>query len=277
MAATGGLLLANAPAWLVYLGAAVAASSITLTRPIQAAILPSLSRTPEPTAANGRRRHRHRLDAGRAGAGRLALAVTGSAVASLERRWSTYRPCWCAASTPLRLTRSRWTRTPHGGRPSRRGGWARRAPARANHAPSCRCSVRPRSCGARWTCSSWCWRWMLALGESGVGFLERRAEPVACWAPPSASAWSGGAAWPDRSASASCSGRAGGHRPDLERCWRWPAGGGRHRRVVMDVSATTSSSGPPTHGCWLACSACWRASTWRRWPSDRSWRRCSSR
>ena len=47
---------------------------------------------------------------------------------------------------------------------------------------------------------------VLALGESGVGFLERRAEPVACWAPPSASAWSGGAAWPDRSASASCSG-----------------------------------------------------------------------
>jgi MFS family permease len=53
MGATGMLLLVDAPAWLVYLGAAAAASSITLTRPIQAAILPSLSRTPsELTAAN---------------------------------------------------------------------------------------------------------------------------------------------------------------------------------------------------------------------------------
>ena len=53
MGATGMLLLIDAPAWLVYLGAAAAASSITLTRPIQAAILPSLSRTPsELTAAN---------------------------------------------------------------------------------------------------------------------------------------------------------------------------------------------------------------------------------
>jgi MFS family permease len=53
MSATGMLLLVDAPAWLVYLGAAAAASSITLTRPIQAAILPSLSRTPsELTAAN---------------------------------------------------------------------------------------------------------------------------------------------------------------------------------------------------------------------------------
>jgi len=53
MGATGVLLLVDAPAWLVYLGAAGAASSITLTRPIQAAILPSLSRTPsELTAAN---------------------------------------------------------------------------------------------------------------------------------------------------------------------------------------------------------------------------------
>jgi hypothetical protein len=46
-------LLANAPGPLVYLAAAGAATSITLTRPIQAAILPSLSRTPsELTAAN---------------------------------------------------------------------------------------------------------------------------------------------------------------------------------------------------------------------------------
>jgi MFS family permease len=85
MAATGGLLLANAPAWLVYLGAAVAASSITLTRPIQAAILPSLSRTPsELTAANvaaGGIATASML-VGPALAG-LALAVTGSAAVFL--------------------------------------------------------------------------------------------------------------------------------------------------------------------------------------------------
>ena len=50
---TAGALLVDAPAPLVYLAAASAATSITLTRPIQAAILPSLSRTPsELTAAN---------------------------------------------------------------------------------------------------------------------------------------------------------------------------------------------------------------------------------
>jgi MFS family permease len=50
---TAGALLIGAPAPLVYLAAASAATSITLTRPIQAAILPSLSRTPsELTAAN---------------------------------------------------------------------------------------------------------------------------------------------------------------------------------------------------------------------------------
>ena len=81
MAVTGGLLLADAPAWIVYLGAAVAASSITLTRPIQAAILPSLSRTPsELTAANvaaGGIATAAML-VGPALAG-LALALTGSA------------------------------------------------------------------------------------------------------------------------------------------------------------------------------------------------------
>ena len=50
---TAAALLADAPAPLVYLTASAAATSITLTRPIQAAILPSLSRTPsELTAAN---------------------------------------------------------------------------------------------------------------------------------------------------------------------------------------------------------------------------------
>jgi cyclic nucleotide-binding protein/MFS transporter len=53
MALTAAALLANAPAPLIYLAAASAATSITLTRPVQAAILPSLSRTPsELTAAN---------------------------------------------------------------------------------------------------------------------------------------------------------------------------------------------------------------------------------
>ena len=53
MALTAAALFADAPGWVVYGAAALAATSITLTRPIQAAILPSLSRTPsELTAAN---------------------------------------------------------------------------------------------------------------------------------------------------------------------------------------------------------------------------------
>jgi MFS family permease len=85
MSATGVLLLIDAPAWIVYLAAAVAASSITLTRPIQAAILPSLSRTPsELTAANvaaGGIANASML-VGPVLAG-IALAVTGSATVFL--------------------------------------------------------------------------------------------------------------------------------------------------------------------------------------------------
>jgi MFS family permease len=85
MGGTGLLLLVNAPAWIVYLAAAAAASSITLTRPIQAAILPSISRTPsELTAANvaaGGIATASML-VGPALAG-LALAVTGSATVFL--------------------------------------------------------------------------------------------------------------------------------------------------------------------------------------------------
>ena len=52
-AAIAASLLANAPVALVYALAAAANTTITLTRPVQAAILPSLSRTPaELTAAN---------------------------------------------------------------------------------------------------------------------------------------------------------------------------------------------------------------------------------
>jgi MFS family permease len=52
-AAIAASLLANAPVALVYALAAAANTAITLTRPVQAAILPSLSRTPaELTAAN---------------------------------------------------------------------------------------------------------------------------------------------------------------------------------------------------------------------------------
>lgn len=53
MGLTALALLASAPAPIVYVAAASAAAAITLTRPVQAAILPSLSRTPaEMTAAN---------------------------------------------------------------------------------------------------------------------------------------------------------------------------------------------------------------------------------
>jgi hypothetical protein len=82
MALTAGALLLQAPSPLVYLAAASAATSITLTRPVQAAILPSLSRTPsELTAANvtAGAIETGAMLVGPIAAG-LALALTGSGV-----------------------------------------------------------------------------------------------------------------------------------------------------------------------------------------------------
>jgi MFS family permease len=54
MLATAVAMILDSPVWLIYGGAAVAASSLVVTRPTQSALLPSLSRAPEElTAANG--------------------------------------------------------------------------------------------------------------------------------------------------------------------------------------------------------------------------------
>jgi len=74
-------LAVGAPSWLVYAAAALANTSITLTRPLQGALLPSLARTPsELTAANlvTATIETGAMLVGPALAG-LALAVTGSA------------------------------------------------------------------------------------------------------------------------------------------------------------------------------------------------------
>lgn len=72
----------DAPSWIVYLAAALANTSITLTRPIQAALLPSLARTPsELTTSNvvSATVETGAMLLGPALAG-LALALTGPAV-----------------------------------------------------------------------------------------------------------------------------------------------------------------------------------------------------
>ncbi len=164
MGATGMLLLVDAPAWLVYLGAAAAASSITLTRPIQAAILPSLSRTPsELTAAN-------------VAAGGIATAsmLVGPVLAGLALAFTGSATVFLGAAV-VELLSAVLVRGIHpidadqvrgaagGGLAvgvARGGRRARHAAARAaSRAPCCRCLAPPRCCGARWTCSSWCWRW----------------------------------------------------------------------------------------------------------------------
>ena len=84
---------------VVYLAAAVAATSIVITRPTQSALLPSLSRTPEElTAANGA-----------AGVVEGSGVLLGPLLAALDpdlrharRRCSRWRPSRCAVVGPPR-------------------------------------------------------------------------------------------------------------------------------------------------------------------------------
>jgi MFS family permease len=73
MAGTGAAIISGAPSALVYTLAAVVASSVTITRPVQGALLPQLARTPEElTAANSA-----------AGTIESAAALVGPAIAGI--------------------------------------------------------------------------------------------------------------------------------------------------------------------------------------------------
>jgi len=238
MGATGLLLLADAPAWIVYVAAAVAASSITLTRPIQAAILPSISRTPsELTAANvaaGGIATASML-VGPVLAG-LALALTGSATVFLGAALVEL------VSAALVHGIHPIVRDEVRERPAVR--WRNAFPDAVDGLGVLLREGQPRAVLSVLGAAAVLWGALdvfivvlaldvLALGESGVGFLNAALGAGGLLGAALSLSLVGRADWPDRSGWACCSGhcrwppsacsRACRRRPP---CWGWPGSGG---------------------------------------------------
>jgi MFS family permease len=273
MGLTATALLTDAPGWLVYAAAASAATSITLTRPVQAAILPSLSRTPsELTAANvaaGTIETASML-VGPVLAG-LALAVTGSGIVFVGAALATLLGALLVSGARSMDV---------GQRVSMPTGALRAAVSEALH--GFRIFARepePRAVLAVFGAATVLWGVLdvllvvlaigvLGLGESGVGFLN-------------AALGAGGLI--GAALSLGLIGRRGLAAPLGLGLLLWSvplaaigllssaaaviallamAGLGR---VVMDVSGRTLLQRVATTGCCPACSGCWRASIWARW------------
>ena len=171
LALTAAAMLLGAPPVAVYVFATVTACLLTLTRPTQGALLPTISRTPEElTAANGLAGSMEGLGTllgPLAAAAILVVATPGSvflaaAVASLVGAllvvrlprpggWTTIQPATASVQAPERMRppARATTRTRRASRPSRAGG-----------ASSVACEPWPRTPTRHWwwgcsACASW--------------------------------------------------------------------------------------------------------------------------
>lgn len=181
MGAIAAALFAGAPVLAVYVLAACANSSITLTRPIQAAILPSLARTPaELTAANviAGTIESIAILAGPAIAGVMLQAIGPGAVYAASAAVSLVSAA-LVAGLPRTARRERGT---HGGVASRRGLRGALAEAGAGF-PMLAREERPRSVVVLLGSASVLFGALdvllvvlaielLSMGQSGVGFLN---------------------------------------------------------------------------------------------------------